>query len=134
MDQIYHPYHLWEDYLAGMWRKVSKSEEDDLLKKAIEFTGNHKIYGHWMMEVVKKWKYACEQNLTDFGQNRKAWVGHAACQMAINCPEYITRMAWGYLSKEQQDLANGVADEAIRFWERSYGIGRSDYGQELFEY
>jgi hypothetical protein len=27
MKQIYHPYWKWEDYKAGMWRKLTKDEE-----------------------------------------------------------------------------------------------------------
>lgn len=134
MNQIYHPYNIWEDYLSGMWRKIGKDEEKDFLEKAIIFTGNHVLYGQWMIEVINKWKHSCEHNLTDFGQNRKAWVGHAACQMAINCPEYITRSAWGYLTKDQQDFANDMADKAIRLWESKNGIKRGHYEQELFEY
>ena len=98
-----------------MWRRVNV---DEYLQKAIEFTGDHELYGRWMMRVVNEWPIACEHNLTDLTQNRRAWIGHAAVQMAINCPEHVTRAAWGYLTKEQQDLANGVADKAIEYWER----------------
>ena len=43
--------------------------------------------------------------------------GHAAVAMAIQCPEDIVRLAWGYLTGEQQDLANAAAQRAIEFWE-----------------
>jgi hypothetical protein len=69
--------------------------------------------------------------LTDISQNRRAWIGHAACCMAIKCPEYITRSAWGYLTKEQQDLANAEADRAIAWWERNKG--GEIYAKELFD-
>jgi hypothetical protein len=100
-----------------MWRKVSKAEEDDYLKKAIEFTGDAKLYGSYMRRVVREWPVACEQNLTDENTNRRAWVGHAAASLAINCPEYVTRMAWAFLSNEQQRLANREASDAIAEWE-----------------
>jgi hypothetical protein len=133
MKQIYHPYTKWEDYHDGMWRKVSKKEEERFLQIAIEFTGNHEIYGHWMIEVAKNWTFACEHNLTDIDQNRKAWIGHAAASMGKKIPEYITRMAWGFLTKEQQDSANDMADKAIEFWEKMKGIKRDLYVKELFE-
>lgn len=133
MKRIYHPYTEWEDYKAGMWRKETTANEKDLLDKAIDFTGTHEEYGAWMMRVVSSWPKACEQNLTDLSQNRRAWIGHAACCMALNCPEYITREAWGYLTKTQQDLANKQADKAIEFWERDNKYQERFYAKELFE-
>lgn len=111
MKKIWHPFWLWED--IEMWRKVPREQEDDFLQAAIEFTGNHKLYGSWMLRVVEEWPIACEHNLTDDSLNKQAWIGHAACQMAIQCPEYITRKAWGMLTQEQRDLANLQADWAI---------------------
>jgi hypothetical protein len=119
MEQIYHPYWQWEDYKAGMWRKVAPEERMVMLKRAIEFTGDHVRYGMYMQRVSKEWPTACEHNLTEVNQNRKAWIGHAACCMAINCPEDITREAWGYLTKTQQNQANKQAETAILLWEKA---------------
>jgi hypothetical protein len=103
-----------------MWRKATKNEEDSYLSLAISFTGDHKIYGSYMRRVVHEWPVACEHNLTDLSQNRKAWIGHAAICLANGCPEYITRAAWAHLSSEQQRLANGEAQRAIDNWELLY--------------
>lgn len=88
MKRIYHPFWDWEDYKAGMW---NKSKNKDLLQKAIEFTGNAELYGSYMFRITDEWPISCEHNLTDLSQNRKAWLGHAACCLAIGCPEDITR-------------------------------------------
>lgn len=133
MKQVYHPYHLWEDWKAGMWRRVSGDELERFLQSAIEFTGDHALYGRWMMRVIHEWPYACEHNLTDLSQNRRAWIGHAACQLAIQCPEFVTRMAWRYLSKQQQDLANDQADRAIQTWEKMTNRFGGLYEAELFD-
>jgi hypothetical protein len=117
-----------------MWRKVSSADEESMLKQAIDFTGNATLYGLWMKKVVDSWPTACEHNLTDTTQNRRAWIGHAAVCLAWGCPEYITRMAWGYLTKKQQDEANDMADMAITIWEQKHGIERSAYAQGVFEY
>lgn len=87
------------------------------LKKAIEFTSDYNLYGLWMIKVAEQWKYSCEHNLTKTDINKKAWIGHAAVAMAIQCPEDIVREAWGYLTQEQQDMANMRAQEAINHWE-----------------
>ena len=115
IKRIYHPWWLWEEVSANMWGSVSNKEL--YLKTAIEFTGNHELYGAWMGQVVKEWKYSCEHNLSDKSQNRKAWVGHAACAMAFRCPEDIVRTAWGRLAEEKQILANMEAEKAIKKWE-----------------
>lgn len=132
MEQIYHHYSKWEDYNAGMWRKTSKDDERKYLEDAISFTGDAELYGEWMLKVIDEWPVACEHNLSDVGQNRKAWIGHAACCLAIGCPESITRQAWGYLTREQQDRANNMADIAIKQWEQKNGFGEND-AQELFD-
>lgn len=117
MKRIYHRYEKWEDFNNGMYRKLSKEDEDKLLPEIIEFTGDYMLYGAAMLEVINVWKYSCEHNLTDLSVNRRAWVGHAACSFKKNYPEYLVREAWNTLSKKQQDLANKMADEAIVEWE-----------------
>lgn len=115
IKRVYHPYWMWEEIKHNMWGTVNNRFE--MLEWAIEFTGNHELYGEWMMNVVNDWRHSCEHNLSNLTQNRKAWIGHAACAYANNCPEDIVRSAWSHLSEEQQRLANGVADKAIAHWE-----------------
>lgn len=120
MKQVYYPYTQWEDYINGMYNNIPKDKEPEMLQKAIDFTGNAVLYGSWMLKVIEKWKIACAQNLTNSGINQQAWIGHAACCMAIKCPEYITRQAWAFLSQQQQDEANYQADVAIEKWKKEY--------------
>jgi ABC-type ATPase with predicted acetyltransferase domain len=107
-----------------------------MLKAAILFTGDHKLYGFYMNRVIAEWPISCENALTDYHINRKAWVGHAATAMALGCPEDITRSAWKELSYEQQLLANKEARGAIWKWEDSYrkshGIQENLGSQMLF--
>jgi hypothetical protein len=135
MKRIYHPYWEWEDYQNGMWRKCNVVEEKDFLEKAIVFTGDFKLYGEYMIKITLLWPITCQHNLTDNTQNRKAWLGHAACCLAINCPEYITRQAWGYLNNTQQKNANIQAENAIIAWEKKNNFFEriTDYAQELFD-
>jgi len=101
-----------------MWGEV-----DDIkafTQKAIEFTGDHRLYGHYMRRVIKEWPISCEDALTDPFINQKAWIGHAACALALRCPEDIVRKAWGKLTDEQQYLANQEASAAIQAWKDDY--------------
>ena len=118
IKRIYHNYELWEEFKFGMWNKLKRNKESEMLHKAIEFTGNANLYGEFMLRVTREWKYSCEQNLSHTNLNRQAWIGHAACCLAIGCPEYITRLAWHNLTEEQQIKANIKADEAIFEWEK----------------
>jgi hypothetical protein len=122
--EMWHPYTSWEEMNANMWGVVK--DRSSWLQKAIDFTGDHLLYGSWMLKVVDQWPISCEQNLSKLDTNRKAWIGHAAVAMAMRCPEDIVRQAWGYLSKEQQTLANEQAQNAIAQWEmRSGFLGRN---------
>jgi len=117
-DRVYHPHWKWEEIKHNMWGRVK--DRKSFLKKAIDFTGDHKEYGKFMRLVIRKWKYSCEHNLSGNWQNRQAWIGHAACALALGCPEDITRQAWSHLSEDQQRLANLQADKAIKMWEEKW--------------
>ena len=117
IKRIYHPYWKWEEVKFNMWGRVDDKQE--FLEKAIEFTGNYKLYGKYMMKVVKDWKYSCEHNLSDKSQNRQAWIGHAAAALALQCPEDIVRQAWWHLTDKQREMANKEADKAINYWEKN---------------
>jgi hypothetical protein len=116
----YVPYYDWEDYINGMWRKLSAEDELLYLPKAIEFTGNHIVYGNAMGEVIEKWSKTMLNSLTNKSINRRAFLGHCAVQYKINCPEYITRMAWGLLSNEQRYEADLIAEKHIKHWEYEF--------------
>ena len=116
--RVYHHYLDWEEMNTNMWGSVSDSQA--WTDAAFNFTSDHELYGSYMMRVIKEWPISCENALTNIDSNRKAWVGHAAAAMAIDCPESIVRKAWRLLSDEQRLLANEKAGAAIAAWEKSY--------------
>ena len=101
-----------------MWGDVTNVKE--WLERAIAFTSDHELYGSYMFKVIAEWPVSCENALTDSFINQRAWIGHAASALAMNCPEHITRKAWKYLSDEQQFLANKQAERAIQSWKNLY--------------
>ena len=100
-----------------MYNNLPVETENELLYKAINFMRNTNEFGEYMLEVINKWTIACEQNLTNTSINRIAWIGQAACCLAIGCPEHITRKAWHYLEYETQRTADKKAEYAIKLWE-----------------
>jgi len=119
-----------------MWGTVP--DRKTALDAAIQFTGNYARYGLYMRRVIEEWPVSCENALTDYLMNRKAWIGHAAVALALEIPEDITRQAWAYLSNEQQLLANKEAGRAIQCWERRYikdnGLHKNLGAPLLFEW
>lgn len=118
LPRVYHPVSKWEETDFNMWGECE--DHDPTLELAITFTGDHEKYGHYMRRVTREWPISCENALTDYNLNRKAWLGHAACALYAKIPEWLTREAWRHLTHEQQLLANNQAREAIRAWERRY--------------
>ena len=122
MIQVYKPYWKWECYNNGMWNKVNKKTESIMLETAIEFTGNHILYGKSMNDVVFKWNNTIENHLTNKSINRRAFLGHCAVFYKHQIPEYIVRMAWKELNNEQRRLADLEAERTIKEWEIWYMI------------
>lgn len=118
LKRVYHPIDKWEEIKYNMWGEID--DNNNALQQAINFTSDYKLYGYYMFKVVKEWKYSCENSLTDYNINRKAWLGHCAVAMALRIPEDITRKAWRFLTDEQRLLANKEATRAIASWERNY--------------
>jgi len=118
MKQIYKPYSEWEDWQNGMWSRVDN--ENDIIKSAIQFTGDHKKYGKSMGEVITAWPNTMLNSLTNQSMNRKAFLGHCACCYRFGWPEYLVRTAWKELTDEQRKLANNEAQTRIDKWIEQY--------------
>lgn len=134
LKRVYHPWYEWEETKFNMWGTVENRKK--WVASAIRFTSDHKRYGRFMMRVINEWPVSCENALTDPSLNQKAWVGHAACALALGCPEDVTREAWKHLTDEQQLLANKEAQHAIHTWKMRYaeskGLLQDMGGQMLF--
>jgi hypothetical protein len=132
IKQVWHPVQHWEEIAYNMWGKVE--DRAGYLERAIQFTGDHKLYGSYMRRICAEWPISTENAFTDPHLNHKAWVGHAACALAMGCPEDIVRQAWSHLTDEQKLLANQEASRAISDWRRSYikdrGI-RADVAEQV---
>jgi hypothetical protein len=103
-----------------MWSKVDKITESKMLETAIEFTGNHTLYGNAMRDVVYKWNNTMKNHLTNPSINRRAFLGHCAVFYKLQIPEYIVRSAWKHLTEEQRRLADLEAETTIKEWELWY--------------
>src|SRR5690348_3445040 len=120
LERIHHPYQDWEETKAGMWKRPNGLERDEHINRCSAFMADTKQFRAAMLRAISEWPISCEQNLTCFDLNRQAWLGHAACCIAIGCPEEPTRAAWWTLTQEQRDAADAAAAEVIAIWEQQH--------------
>lgn len=123
IKRVYHHHDKWEEAKAGMWRRPTGSERDYLVQKCAEFMANTDAFREAMYQAIEEWPVSCEVNFTKRSGNRIAWLGWAACCIAIDCPEEPTRAAWWKLTRQQREDADAAAAEVILEWERRYKEG-----------
>lgn len=116
MEQKFHHYEEWEDYKCGMYDEL-KEGRDYRVNLAVNLLSNPDLCLKFMRLVVKRWKIACEQVLTNQAINRKSWLGQAACCLYAGIKEDETRTAWWKLTSDQQTTANEIAQKVILEYE-----------------
>jgi hypothetical protein len=116
--RAYHPYTRWEDHRAGMYQptagdvRTPAALSEDLLSDPDRF--------EWAARaMVAAWPIAAEHNLTNTEQNRRAWVGQAACCYRHGAHQDATKLAWWRLSTATQEAANAVAERVVFDWEQA---------------
>lgn len=123
IERLWYPYREWEDYKNGMYditKEFSEEETEKMAFKAKDLLSDLDEFYHVGLKVLREWKCASNQNLSNLSRNRQAWLGQAACSYKFKIPEKITILGWRLLSPEQQKKANIVADQLIMIWEDEY--------------
>jgi hypothetical protein len=131
MKQIYEEYQKWEDYNAGMYALNDVRDKDILVFNAVSLLSNPNLFYETMQKLIIDWKVSTDVNLSNKNQNRRAWLGAAACMYKYKVPEYLTRVAWGLLNKEVQDTANNIANKIILEYERQNNGLHKNMGKPL---
>lgn len=117
---MFRHYTEMEEYAAGMWRIIAGEEREFTIRKVADFMRDTAAFRDAMFRAVREWPNSCEVNLSAQPINKQAWIGHAACCIAVNSPEDVTRLGWHTLSQDEQDRANAAADEAIEYWRQEH--------------
>lgn len=118
MKRVYHHHERWEDYKAGQYALSYGPQAEGELQSARLLADEARLYES-MSAVTREWPNATEHNLTNVEQNRRAWLGQAACCFTLGVPDFIVKSGWHTLPSTIQDRANAVADQVIREWEQS---------------
>ncbi len=112
MKRLFEKYTEWEDYKNGMY-EMYKTEDEDLIRKSVYLLTNSVLFLEACKSVIKDWKITTSVHLTNNTINKKAWIGQASCNYLYKVPELLTRVAWGKLTKRQQETANQIAETVI---------------------
>ena len=115
--QVFYHYEELEEHKAGMWRAVWY-DRTRYIEGSAALMRDPEAFLAAMMRAVNEWPKSCEAAMTTPSINRRAWMGHAGCCVALGSPEDLTRLGWHTLTPDEQDAANAAADRAIAEWER----------------
>lgn len=114
--QFFIHYQKWEDFQNGMYRVKEENGKDLMVFNAINLLKNQEEFYSTMMDLINDWNISVKVNLTNNQQNKRAWLGAAACCYKYNVPEYLTRIAWNLLDKNYQVEANITAEKIITYY------------------
>jgi len=121
MTQVFYHYSELEEHHAGMWRRTSVGERDGLIDAAADLMRQPTEFLEAMLSALRGWPKSMEAAFSTPMLNRRAYMGHAGCCVAVNAPEDLTRLAWHMLSPEEQAAANAAADQVIAQYQRPVG-------------
>lgn len=114
VDRVYRPYWEWEDHEDGMYGIPFDLGGE--LEAARGLLAAPTRLETAMQIVVDAWPNSAEHHLTNLEENRRAWLGQAACRLSARATALATRAAWGQLTEPEQRRANHCADRVINEW------------------
>lgn len=118
--QVFYNHCFWEKDHSRMWKKLNGEEKNYAIKQSFKVMSDAEKFYTAMIKVIREWPIVCEHNFTNNSQNRRAWLGHAACCIAVGSPEETTRIAWWKLTQKQRDDADEIAELIIEVWGKFY--------------
>jgi hypothetical protein len=128
MNQVFEHYEKWECYQNGMYNLRDIPEKDQRVEGSRLLLSSPLEFYQVCKKVVSDWPISTAVNLTNKQLNRRAWLGAAASMIKHQCPEHLTRVAWGLLTESEQIAANKVAEKIILEYTKN-----TSYAKTLFE-
>jgi hypothetical protein len=124
--QVYFHYSQLEEHQAGMWRMVPVDEREGFIQAAADLMKKPDAFREAMLRAMDEWPNSMLAAMTTPSLNRRAFMGHSGCCIAVGSSEDLTRLGWHRLTEQEQDAANAAADEVIAAWEASQAKGLWD--------
>jgi hypothetical protein len=129
MKQFFAHYSKWEDYKSGMFNVYFNGDYNKQIELSANLLKQPSLFYDVCKQLINDWIIASKVNLSNCQQNRRAWLGAAACCYNLGSPEFITRLAWSTLSDEEKNIANNIATKIIVEFETN----TINYGKNLFD-
>lgn len=123
--RIFHHYLELEETKVGFWRMVSGPDLSKFVEASSDLMRCPEEFMDAMRNALQRWPNSCEAAFTAESMNRIAFLGQAACCVAVGSPEGCTRIAWHSLTKDERDEANRCAAIVLTEW----ALGYSQMGQ-----
>lgn len=120
--RYHHPYTELEEYNpnGGMWQIPATHARAAHIRESEYLMAEPERFYVAMVKAVDEWPKSCQVAMTTPGLNRRAWIGHAGCWLAVGSPEETTRLGWHNLDDAEQWAANDAADRSIAEWHRRH--------------
>lgn len=111
----HYPWGDMEEYKpdGGMWSIPKAGDVKRHVAESARLMADPDAFILSMRRVLNEWPRSANVALSTPGLNRRAWMGHAACWLAVASPEETTRLGWHILTDDQQRAANAAADSVI---------------------
>ena len=116
MIRVFHPFLLWEDYRHNFYGGVAAYPTKDVVELCANILRDTIKLDKTLAIIIKQWKYSCEHNLSNESMNRIAYLGQSACALLLNVPGSVSMGAYSTLTKEEQKLADQVAQTYLDKW------------------
>lgn len=115
MKSIWHPYHEWECFHAGMFNTTHDMPEDEAKRAYAEFLRDIPRFVRAMKRVIEEWPMSCEHFLTKHGMNRVAWLGQASMCIDTGIPRAF-RGGFMLMTPDECNAANRAAQNVLDEW------------------
>lgn len=114
-------YTEWEDYAAGMYENRFNK---NTMSEAVRILENPKHFARILRDVAEDWPTATAQHLSDACKNHQPWCGRLASAYEVGASIREVNEAWKFLSCQQREEANRVADEFTYRWRKEHLAGQ----------
>lgn len=124
--RIYYPHYVWEDANAGLYNM--SQYDDELIRKCILIFEDQELFWDVLCQMRIDWEKSFEFNLSNKTQNRKAWLGQAACCYNHGASFNVTIAAWRMLSEKNKVESNETAQRMIDLFEKEVMNAKNIHG------
>lgn len=115
MRQVWHPWHQWECYHAGMFDGATELSPEEGKQRYAEFLRDIPRFEAAMAKVLELWPKSCEHFLSNPSMNRVAWLGQAAMCMDSGLSRRF-RAGFSMMEDHECRAANRAAEAVLKKW------------------